>query len=89
MIVLWDPSGAEIAFDDDSGACLFCSRLDFTLVGSGLFEVSVSGFFSSDTFNYRLDISGLTPVSAVPGPGTLALLGLGFAGFAATRRRKQ
>lgn len=49
-------------------------------------------------YGYSATIAGLNVVDnrvvrddggTVPEPGTLALLGLGFAGIAATRRRKQ
>jgi len=43
----------------------------------------------SDFSRVSFDDVTLTPASAAPEPGTLALLGLGLAGLAATRRRKQ
>jgi hypothetical protein len=43
----------------------------------------------SDFSRVSFDDVTLTPASAAPEPGTLALLGLGLAGLASTRRRRQ
>ncbi|WP_448211012.1 PEP-CTERM sorting domain-containing protein [Colwellia sp. MEBiC06753] len=84
-LFLYNPSGTLIGFDDDSGTNSLASRITTTLTETGMFGAAVGGWIDSDAFNYRLDISGLTP-SAVPAPASIALISLGLFGLRLRRK---
>lgn len=58
----------------------------YSFASSGI--ARIEGIQPTDSWNYGIDDLTFT-LNRVPEPGALALLGLSFAGLAATRRRKQ
>ena len=58
----------------------------YSFVSSGI--TRIEGIQPSDSWNYGIDDLTFT-LNSVPEPGTLAIIGLGLAGLAATRKRKQ
>jgi len=57
----------------------------FSITNTASFVTADSGTTGQDSWTVRVRVEAPTPA---PEPGTLALLGLGLAGLAATRRRK-
>ncbi|WP_229425206.1 MULTISPECIES: PEP-CTERM sorting domain-containing protein [unclassified Massilia] len=67
----------------------FNSSLSFNVAGlSGFYTLGNNGVVSSMPYNYQIAFDTATDGADIPEPGTLALLGLGLAGFCARRRRK-
>jgi serralysin len=53
-LTLYDPSGAQVAFDDDSGVGLD-SHIDFTAWQTGDYTLAVADYGNNDTGSYTLE----------------------------------
>jgi len=75
VVGLFDPTGALVATDDDSGPG-FLPALRLVVPTAGTWKVAVSGFgdvhfdgsIHSETFSYRLVLSAAPPASTEPSP---------------------
>lgn len=85
-LALFDSGGTELAFNDDSPLANSPagSFLSYTFGTTGTFAIGIGGFLEDDTFGYRAEIRGLSPV---PLPASAALLLAGLGAFALARRR--
>lgn len=63
--------------------------ISFNVTGlTGYYTLGNNGVSPNLPYNYQISFDTATDPADVPEPGTLALLGLGLAGFGALRRRK-
>lgn len=86
-LILYDDAGAQVAINDTIELVGNIER--FAVGASGYYTVLIRPLGSNVLFNYRLDVTGLTPTAAstVPVPGTLLLVLLGLAATRVVGRR--
>lgn len=95
QLAIFDADGFLIEEDDDGGSGLYDQITDLELA-AGNYTIAVAPYFDGTTFedgwvvnpgtetgDYAINAS----LTAVPEPGTSALLGFGFLGLLASRRR--
>jgi hypothetical protein len=85
VLYLYDPSGNLEAMDDDGGAGL-ASLINFLLDETGTWTAGIGPFNTTDKFQYRVEVRGLT---AVPIPAALPLFLTALVAMGLVGRRKR